>query len=582
MKFNWREAFSKVPMVKRTLLTDKIRPVHIKDLIRLKEYLDYIHIRKCLLKPYFSVKDYPLVETRELLPSFETDLIEYNELPGFSMVAFARRLNYFHEVFQFDILHHPREFTHFGEHAPFPWERQINAQNLQTILDRLPKSSHEACRKEFSRRQVIALENYPDLTDFLLEMDRAHVMAQNESGYFHLAGVYASLPSDLDNEIKKFGLRTKKFTPGDNTRYEMNRLFVYQFLMELYGFPIVSERRTSAALFSRRLQRMGETFLVRVLGQSDRTLTTLYSHHDAGRYPRLEKIALIQVDKAQKEALASLGRGRYFVDRDKRVVIIRVIYKQHKYDPENVRQDRALSVLRQEIIHPLSGKVRTDLNLIKDTTNMVLRLNDIVRGEYLGRIVFKRTEVVQNTDSHDKRLKFLYSWLSKHQRRIIGYSEEFYSGVVKVLDNYLLNPDNYEVFDGMQGLYQEVWSKYSYIQQARKVKLLEDLQDRDFRQRRLGYLEMLQKTNEVMHNLKFEIVNYFDDLVQNAITICENMLGNSYLERKYIEPREDDLSEYGREVRKEYGRLVSLVDDFKAIRKARLESSPEGELSGAA
>jgi hypothetical protein len=582
MKFDWKEAFSKVPVVRKTMAADKNRPVHIRNLLKLKEYLDYVHIRECLLRPYFATESYPVVESRELLPSFETDLFEYAELPGFSMVAFERHLDYFQEVFQFDILHHPREFTHFGEHVPFPWERQINAQNLQTVLDRLPKHSHDRCRKAFSKRHIIGLENYPELMRYILQMDRAHVMATNDRGYFHLAGVYASLPSDLDTEIKRFGLRIQKFTQGDNVRYEMNRLFVYQFLMELYGFPIVSERRTSAALFSRRLHRMGEKFLVRVLGQSDRTLTTLYSHPEAKRYPRLEKIALVQVDKEQKDALRSLGRGRYFVDGDKRVVIIRVTYKQHKYDPENVRQDRALSVIKQEVIHPLSGRARSDLNLIKDTSNMVLRLNDIVRGEYMGRIVFKRNEVVENTESHEKRLKFLYSWLSKHQRRIIGYSDEFYSGVVKVLDNYLLNPDNYDVFNSMHGLYQEVWSKYSYIQQARKVKLLEDLQHREFKQRKLDYLEMLQKTNAVMHDLKFEIVNYFDDLVQSAIGICENVLGDSYIRRNYANPKEEELSEYGREVRKEYGRLVSLVDQFKSIRKARADSSDESEPTRAA
>lgn len=579
MRFRWQDAFSKVPIVRKAFNEDDDRPVYIRDLLKLKNFLDYVHIRECLLRPYFETEEYPLVESRELLPSFETDLFEYDKLPGFSMVAFDRHLDYFNEVFQFDILHHPREYTHFGEHVPIPWERQINSQNLQTILDRLPKKSHDSFRRDFGKRQLIGLENYPEVLRYMLHMDRAHVMATTDRGYFHLAGVYASLPSDLDSEIKRYGLRIKKFEPGDNARYEMNRLFVYQFLMELYGFPIVSERRTSAALFSRRLHRMGEKFLVRVLGQSDRTLTTLYSHPEAGRYPRLEKIALVQVDEEQKEILASLGRGRYFVDRDNRVVIVRIIYKQHKYDPENVRQDRALSVIKQEIIHPLSGKAKTDLNLIKDTSNMVLRLNDVVRGEYLGRIVFKRHEVVENTDSHEKRLKFLYAWLSKHQRRIIGYSEEFYSGVVKVLDNYLLNPDNYDVFNSMHLLYQEVWSKYSYIQQARKVKLLEDLQNREFRQRKLDYLEMLQKTNAVMHELKFEIVNYFDDLVHGAIAICENMLGKSYLERNYIEPEEDKLSNYGREVKKEYGRLVSLVDQFKAIRKARLDSAAEGRLS---
>ena len=41
------------------------------------------------------------------------------------------------------------------------------------------------------------------------------------------------------------------------------------------------------------------------------------------------------------------------MDAEKRVVIIRISYKQHRYNADNVRQDRALSVERQELIHRL-------------------------------------------------------------------------------------------------------------------------------------------------------------------------------------------------------------------------------------
>ena len=116
-------------------------------------------------------------------------------------------------------------------------------------------------------------------------------------------------------------------------------------------------------------------------------------------------------------------------------------YKQHRYNADNVRQDRALSVERQELIHPLTGRAMPDVNVVKDTSTMILRLNDIVRGEYVGRAVYKRNELVENTDTDEKRLKFLFAWLSKNQRRIIGYSEEFYNNTTKVLDAYLKNPE---------------------------------------------------------------------------------------------------------------------------------------------
>ena len=191
------------------------------------------------------------------------------------------------------------------------------------------------------------LDYYPALMPYLLAMDRAHVFATDVYGHYHLAGLFASFPSDMDGEIKRFGLRTGKFKIGDNEMYERNRTFVCQFLMELYGFPISSERRTSAALFSRRLHKLGERFLVRVLGQSDRTITTIWNNGENRPYPRVEKIALVKLDPEQKDLIRACEEGGFFVDAEKRVVIIRISYKQHRYNADNVRQDRALSVERQ-------------------------------------------------------------------------------------------------------------------------------------------------------------------------------------------------------------------------------------------
>jgi len=102
--------------------TDKKIPVprfKLNSLLSLKKYLDLIHIRQCLIKPFLKTDDYPLVEARELLPSFESDLYEYENLPGFSLVALARPLEYFNEIFQFDILHSKWEkIITTGHHQP--------------------------------------------------------------------------------------------------------------------------------------------------------------------------------------------------------------------------------------------------------------------------------------------------------------------------------------------------------------------------------------------------------------------------------------------------------------------------------
>lgn len=562
----WQDVFSKDghPWRDACALSE---PLAVRDLAALKRFLDAVHIRHCLVRPYQEVKGYPLVEGRELLPSFDNDMFEYKDLPGFALVAFARQLDYFSEIFQFDKLH-PVVMGEGG--ASCPLENQVMEQNIQTLSTRLPRACQDAFRQEFRSMDTTLLDCYPSLLPYLLLMDRAQVFAWDADRLFHLAGVFASFPSDIDSELKRFGIRIGKFVYGDSQMYERNRMFVYQFLMELYGFPIVSERRTSSALFARKLHKMGERFLLRVMGQSDRTLTTYLSDGENRRYPQVEKIALISVDEDQEEALGIIGRDGFFLDAARRVVILRVIYRQHRFDSSNVRQDRALSVAAQEVLHPLTGEALRGLNIIKDTSNMFLRLNDIVRGEYTGRIIYKRTEVVENTDTHEKRLKFLYSWLSKHQRRMISYSDDFFANVGKVLAGYLYEPRNVEIFDNMRELHQEVCTRFSYIQQARRVRILEDISHRSYKGERLSYRQMTREALALLNELQFEIVNFFPALVDDIITCMETILHDRYLQRNYIEAPEGSLTRAGQEIRKNYGRIVSLLDGFRAVRKSRL------------
>ena len=562
----WQEVFSKdgLPWQDAATLSE---PVAVSDLDGLKRFLDAVHIRFCLVKPYQENKNYPLVEGRELLPSFDNDMFEYKDLPGFALVAFARQLDYFSEIFQFDKLH---PVITEADGACCPLENQVIDLNIQTLASRLPRIHQDIFRQQFRYVDTVLLDNYPSLMPYLLNMDRAQVLAWDADKFFHLAGVFASFPSDIDSELKRFGIRIGKFVYGDSDMYERNRMFVYQYLMELYGFPIVSERRTSSALFARTLHKMGERFLLRVMGQTDRTLTTYISNGENRRYPMLEKIALVAVDEDQEEALDIIDKDGFFLDKAKRVVIIRITYRQHRFDSSNVRQDRALSVAGQEVLHPLTGEPLRGLNIIKDASNMFLRLNDIVRGEFTGRIVYKRTEVVENTDTDEKRLKFLYTWLSKHQRRMISYSDEFFANVSKVLSGYLFAPENSEVFDNMRDLYQEVCTRFSYIQQARRVRILEDICQRTFKGARITYRQMMREAVDLLNELKFEIVNFFPALVDDIIGCVEKILRDRYLQRNYLDVPESSLTKAGLEIRKNYGRLVSLQDGFKAVRKARL------------
>jgi hypothetical protein len=527
----------------------------------------------------FREKNYPLVDSRDLQPSFEPELFEYTDLPGFSMVALERPLNYFNEIFQYDKLTSRREPSDFATGSACLLKRNIHAANVRTFLNRLPKTLQEDFVRETYDMDITALPNYPVILGYLLHMDRAQVLAQDAAGIFRLSGIYASFPSDLDTELKRFGLKIRKFKPNDNLAYEQNRIFVYQFLMELYGYPIVSERKTSAALFARKLFRLGEPFLIKALGQSDRIITSLYRHPDNRMYPRVEKTALVRLETENRETLAFLKKNGFLLHPKKKAVILRVVYRQHKFDPNNVRQDRALSIQSQELIHPVTGETCRDINLLKDTYLMTLKLNDIVRGEFVGQVRYKRHEVVENTDTHEKRLKFLYSWLSKHQRRIIGYSDEFYAGVTKVLDNYLHGEGSEDRFQDLHELHQEVTGSFSYIKQARKVRKLEEVKDRRVKGKHLSFLETLKEAARIISEVKFESVNYFDSLTNHTIYIGEKILNTRYLIRRYIQPKESELTPRGIEIRKAYRRLVALLDELKAIRKSRMQAGESDRTS---
>lgn len=569
---NWHFAFTHVPSLRTAGEGLLIPTAPLRTLKDLRRFLDYVHIKNCLLAPYTELPDYPLVEVRDLLPSFEPNLTEYAELPSFSMAVFARPLDYFNEVFQFDLLHSCREADSAVLGEACTLEGSIQQHNLDCFLRHLPRYLREPFREETQERQIADISSYALLSRYLSRMDRAHVMSLDREGQFYLSGIYASLPSDLDTELKRFGLKMRKFGPNDNQRYEKNREFVYQFLMELYGYPISSERKTSAAIFARRLHKMGERFLVKALGQSDRTITTIFSSKPGHPYPRVEKTALVHVDARRMDVIKTLERGGFFVDPDRRVVILRVTYRQHNYDPNNVRQDRALSVLHQEIIHPLTGAPCTTVNLLKDSYSMTLKLNDIVRGEFIGTVAFKRNELVENTESHDKRLKFLHSWLTKHQRRLIAYSEEFYGEIARVLDGYLADADMRQEFARWNPLYEEVRGIYAFIKQARKIKQLEDMRSRFHKGRKISHKEMLALSTALLADLKFEFAQYFDPLVTKAIHFAETMLNDRYLIRSYVARKDDQLTDNGLQIKKLYRRLVSLVDELKAIRKTKLEA----------
>ena len=198
-----REFFSEVQLDGLPLAAYRRDPAAIRDRNLLKDFLEYTHIRRGLLAPYNA--DYPLIEPRELLPSFEKNFSEYKDLPSFSLVAFNRVLSYQEEIFQFDILHPPEE----GKRRP-------GRENLDKITPHLDRDLRPAFKQQFGSRDITDLAHYEELLHFLLHMDRAQVIARDGAGDFRLLGVYGSFPSDLDTELKALGHRLGKFKKLDS------------------------------------------------------------------------------------------------------------------------------------------------------------------------------------------------------------------------------------------------------------------------------------------------------------------------------------------------------------------------------
>ncbi|MBW2061223.1 MAG: hypothetical protein JRI95_06615 [Deltaproteobacteria bacterium] len=530
-------------------LADYLRgKVAATDLSSVKKILDYIHMSQALLRVYGP--DYPLIEPRELLPSFEDSFLEYSQLPKFSLLVLDRALDYQAERFQFDLL----QTDEPGEGITLSAPRVPSAAfNKNLFKSRLPREFHLDFDLRLEDKELTALSDYPAVLEFIFHMDRAHIIARDESGDFRLLGLFASFPSNLDAAIKSFGRRIGKFKSKDNRLYHENRLMIYQFLMELYGFPISSERRTSAAIFTRDLSRHRERFLVKVLGQTDRVITSLYHPVGKDRYPELEKVALVPLNIKSKALIRKLENEGYFVDPERQVVLLRAIYQQHRYNKHNVIEERALSLEDQEIIHPRTGERFPWFNVLQAREDRLVRLNDIVRGEYSGRIVFQGQEVVEGTVKHEDRLKFLLAWLSKHQRRLVASSPAYLEKMEKIVNSYILNLEMEPHFRSHRDLHKKIIAQMAYIEQAHAVHRLERLFSG---KSRVKYLDLLDALLNFLLKNQHVIPGYYEPVFEKLVFLCDKVLKDRYILKKYID--NTPQTEYGRKVAAVYQELSGL------------------------
>ncbi|MBI4798084.1 MAG: hypothetical protein HY794_04990 [Desulfarculus sp.] len=525
-------------------------PEPLSGLGEVLRVLDFVHIQAGLLSAYGP--DYPLVEPRELIPAFDAPLIEYKHLPAFSMVILDRGLSYQDEGFQYDML------VPEGQ----PTDPSRAAQNRALMRERLPRNQLAEFEQALGRRAVTRFSRYNQLLPHLFKMDRGHVLARDEAGAMYLAGVFASFPSDLDGEIKRFGRLIGKFSQGDNDLYAANRQFVYRFLMEQSGFAICGERHTSAALFARRLLRRRERFAVKVLGNSDRTITTLTSQGTLHGLPRVEKVALVAAQGQRKEAERQLSDGGYYVDPGRKTVILRVHYAQHAYHPDNVLEDRAMSVLRQEVVHPQSGQV-LEMDVLGLGHDRLLMLNDIVRGEFHGSIVYKGRERVEGSADLKSRLKCLAAWLVKHRPIVAEYSPDHFERVTRILSSFLDDPSHEEDLARLPELRQEVVKALADLRMSHRLRLLEKLVHNraDAFGRKLKLAHILTILVHVLEQEGQDLVKNHPRSLRKLLRICRKQLMDKDLERRFLRGAPKGL--YEREVLGEYRQLRHLVEHFE-------------------
>lgn len=514
------------------------------DLYTLKSICEIIQIRSGLLLPYGP--GYPMINPRELSPPFDPSLLEYESLPGFSMLALDRRLDYINEIFQFDLLDDPD-----GDDGAELTRRRA----YRSFLERLPKIHHADLEYALAGRDITDLGGYPAALTALFNMDRAHVIARSRRDRFRLLGVYASFPSDLNREIKSFGFRIGKFKPNDSARYQHNRPFVYRYLMELLGFPIASERRTSAALFCRRLAGLNEHCFVSVLGNSDRVLTFL-SSRGRGRWPLVEKIALVKISPRDMDVVAQSIDESWFVDPEQRVIILKVIYTQHDYNANNVMEDRALSVADQNIIHPRTGKRSEGIDLLHLQRSRVIRLNDIVRGEYDGEIVLDGHETIHGTEDHLSRLLFIKAWLAKHRRVILGYAPANFEKICRPLESYLQDDASDRVFTRHAVAYHKVRIMLKTLRQEYDLLSVKRALFRDDDQlRRMPIKTRFTILAQFLARTK-DLLDYEQEVFDKAMVVCDRILEDPYFTTRYLDPNKQRHTDYESTVLELYAQLV--------------------------
>jgi hypothetical protein len=227
-------------------------------------------------------------------------------------------------------------------------------------------------------------------------------------------------------------------------------------------------------------------------------------------------------------------------------------------------------VVSQEIIHPHHGGRDSGFNLLKDTHRSLKDLTDIVRGEYLGSIIYRRSDLIIAPKTHEDRLKFLLAWLAKNQRRLATYSEENFEAAKKVLNSYLINRDFKEAFARYPDLHREALRQMALLTQAHQLQTLEKLTHKHAERRRLGPYQRISQALAFLEGKREELPYFYPAMFKKFLNLWDELMDYPYFRHLQKETSPPDLP-YRRRVWQlllQGGRLIQdLIKQYGQIQE---------------
>ena len=231
--------------------------IEITDLEALKHFLDAVHVKFCLLKPWCETENYPLVYSRDLR-RLSRRIVEYKGASWFFHGGVRPASESFSEIFQYDIppsgpqrgKHGGRRLLPFGNARHRPQRPDVPEPPAQKPGDPFRISSGV---------DTAVLDYYPALMLYLLAMEKPTCSLRTFIALPLRGFSLHSRPTWTARSLR-FGLRTGKFKIGETKCTNATvRLFKPVF-NGTYGFPFPRTPDLGGRFFPAFVQALGERF----------------------------------------------------------------------------------------------------------------------------------------------------------------------------------------------------------------------------------------------------------------------------------------------------------------------------------